>query len=366
MANFDFVQNPIVPGMQQNVPNGMSINQQQQQYNQYQQQRYQPSTINTTPVAPPPKISSGGFKFTVKPDEDEEPVDKSMVLENPVVQEVTEKRHVGRPRKSELTETAPSNIVRADATVEPTSTLQTYIQTNQMLNMTLNQIDCVAAEVKEEFDQVKASRTLKRKYDYLVGLGNSLSQLINTKGNVIREINNTITKSNELDYRREKDRRESEAGGAGDDKYIMDLYNSFIKNPMGQTQQIAPDAIATTSMGMPNIIRANVPGQQMPQGQPMDAGYLNYLSNMSPEQNLMYYEQDPNVKTVVVFDAATGNKFFQVMNVATGQAIPNVPALDNRFMEDTTIDIRNKIAKNNNLHETYPVIVINENISKEY
>ena len=52
--------------------------------------------------------------------------------------------------------------------------------------------------------------------------------------------------------------------------------------------------------------------------------------------------------------------------MATGQPVPNVPVLDNRFMEDTTIDLRTKTAKNNNLHEVYPVIVINNDITKEY
>ena len=54
------------------------------------------------------------------------------------------------------------------------------------------------------------------------------------------------------------------------------------------------------------------------------------------------------------------------MDVSTGQVIPNVPVMDNRFMEDTFLDLKNKIAKNNNLHESYPIVVINEGITKEY
>jgi hypothetical protein len=36
------------------------------------------------------------------------------------------------------------------------------------------------------------------------------------------------------------------------------------------------------------------------------------------------------------------------------------------FMEDVTIDVKNKIAKNNNLHETFPLVIINENSSLQY
>ena len=65
---------------------------------------------------------------------------------------------------------------------------------------------------------------------------------------------------------------------------------------------------------------------------------------------------------------SNGNKFFQVMNLATGQVVPNVPVMDNRFLDDTTIDIRNQIAKNNNLHETYPLVIINDtnNVASKY
>ena len=64
--------------------------------------------------------------------------------------------------------------------------------------------------------------------------------------------------------------------------------------------------------------------------------------------------------SVVVYDKATGNKYFDVMNVATGRSIPNVPRRDPMFMEDTTLDIQKKIAKNINLNETFPIVIINE------
>ena len=98
----------------------------------------------------------------------------------------------------------------------------------------------------------------------------------------------------------------------------------------------------------------------------MDSGYLNYLSNMTPEQNLMRYENNPNVKQVVVYDAATGNKFFQMMDTSTGEVIPNVPVYDEMIMEDTVLDIEKGVAKNLNLRETFPIIQINNDITSQY
>lgn len=122
-----------------------------------------------------------------------------------------------------------------------------------------------------------------------------------------------------------------------------------------QMPQIDPSVFGS------GIVRANITQGDVTGNNQIDAGYLNYLSNLSPEQNLMRYENDPNVKQVVVYDAKTGNKFFQVMNTATGEVIPNVPVYDTAvFMPDTTIDIKNRIAKNLNLRETFPLVIINE------
>lgn len=80
----------------------------------------------------------------------------------------------------------------------------------------------------------------------------------------------------------------------------------------------------------------------------------------------MFYENDPNVKTVVLYDAATGERSFQVMNIATGKIVPNVTTLDNRFLADTTLDLKSRIAKNNNLRESFPIVFKNEAVLDQY
>ena len=81
---------------------------------------------------------------------------------------------------------------------------------------------------------------------------------------------------------------------------------------------------------------------------------------MTPEVNRMILESNPNIKDVVVYDQATGNKYFDVIDMTTKQSVPNVPVRDQMFLEDCTIDTKNRIARNVNLNEIYPLIILNE------
>lgn len=357
-STFEFMSNPIIPGQPpQYMPQNIAPVQQQ-----YPAQVY-------NPAPPTPSISSGGLGFKIVPDETTENL--GMMVPNHIDMPAPSPKKPRKPRKVEGgTETG--DIIRVEGTIEDQSALYTYSQTTMMLHETVQQIDMLASEIKEELDNVRLSRTMRNKHNTMVGLATSLGKILDTKVSAITQINNSISKANDLDYKREKDRKASEANAAADDRYIMDMYNAFIKNPMQNAPGaniLGPSMIDTTIIGgsspqSTGIIRSDI--GTMPENGIRDAGYLNYLSNMTPEQNMMFYESNPNVKTVVVYDASTGNKFFQVMDISTKQVIPNVPVMDNRFMEDTFLDLKNRIAKNNNLHESYPIIVINEGITREY
>ena len=259
----------------------------------------------------------------------------------------------------EAKNTSPANPA-ISGTVEDVPTMYTYAETTGMLRETLGQIDALNSELVQEFNNVRASRTMKNKYNALTDISENIGSLISSKISAIREINSAITKSNDLDYKKYKDIKAAQ-GAMDDDKYIADLYKSFISNPaMQATEPIMPQMpmINQGSMMGSSIIRANVDNNGNIMGG--DQAYLNYMSNLSPEQNLMLYEQNPNVKQVVVFDHATGNKFFQMMDMSNGQVIPNLPVYDQDFMSDTTLDLAKGIAKNINLNETFPIIEINK------
>lgn len=250
--------------------------------------------------------------------------------------------------------------------VEETPTAYTYMETTNLLHNTLGEIDSLAGELAREFANVKNSKYIKNKYNTMIGLSENISSLLNTKISAIREINSSISKSNDMDFKKMKELKAAQAS-QNDDKYIADLYQSFINNNADMRAQLNIPQVDQGMMYGSGIIRSDTPiMNNPPAGVPQDIGYLNYMAKMTPEQNLMMYENDPNVKQVVVFDASNGAKFFQYMNTATGQVIPNAPVYDQMFMEDTTLDIKNKIAKNNNLHETFPIVIINEGVTQEY
>lgn len=285
----------------------------------------------------------------------------SRPIEKTVVNQLPEPSHKKRKKKDDSDE-----IVKAKTetgTVEDTNTISSYYETSMMLANAMQQIDTVANDIKQELDTVRTSRTLHNKYNTVVGLASNLSDLFEAKVGAIKELNNCITKSNDLDYKRAKDRKDAE-GAANDDKRIMDLYTAFVKNPMANSSMSSALG-PTASDNLYNIDMVKVADQPVGSFNP-DKNFTNYVANMTPEQNAMLYEQNPNIKQCVVFDSSTGNKWFQVMNTETGQVIPNAPVHDSMFMSDTTIDIKNHIAKNINLNETYPLVIINDDITKNY
>lgn len=362
---FDFYGSPVVPNQDSNKE---PTQQQQQTLDMHQfaqRQAAQESMNNYQIPEPTPTVVVKGFDFPIKgQNSDSSKYTLKKIDDN---EEVKPKRT--RKKKEETPQPAGEMVPAVQGEITTNPTIYTYQGTTNMLGQTLDQIDAVTDNLKLQFDQVAASRTMKGKYNYLAELGDTLSKLLQAKAGVIKEINNAITKSNELDYRREKDRKEVESS-QNDDKYVMDLYNAFIKNPMNNPNNqalLGPNLMqATLPVQGSGIVRADMDEHQVPAGQPADLGYLNYVSNLTPEQNTMFYENDPDVKTCVIFDAATGNKFFQVMNTRTGQAVPNVTTMDNRFLEDTTLDIKNKIAKNTNLNMTFPIIIINQEVADNY
>ena len=374
-STFDFMSDPILPSTQQaqNDPHGLIQTPQMYQQVTSQQPRYgmQPPMMDQAP-----KITIGGFDFSsFQEPKDGESKNKMVINTGTPVNSglpATKKSSRKKKESNEIEPVKSSDIIRAEGTVEDVSTLSSYFETAGMLNNTMKQIDMVATEIKNELDAVRSNRTLKSKYNVMSNLAGNLSELLEAKISAIKELNNCISKANDMDYKREKDRKSAEAG-VNDDKMIMDLYQAFVSNPNINTGQmvqgnmgvLGPTPISSTVSGS-SIIRSPADEEKYNQ-RGVDSAYMNYIANLTPEQNMMLYEQDPNIKQCVIFDAATGNKWFQVMNVATGQPIPNAPTHSNDiFMEDTTLDLKNKIAKNINLNEVYPLIIINDNITNQY
>ena len=116
---------------------------------------------------------------------------------------------------------------------------------------------------------------------------------------------------------------------------------------------LGPNTTQMSLMGTSGIVRADSNGGSL------DAGYQNFTANMSPEQRMMIMEDQ--VKEVIVYDKATGQKYFDVVD-QSGNSVPNVPRKDPMFLQDYVINSSFTSARNNNLNSVVPVIVRNANV----
>ena len=363
--NYNFMNNPMFPGQQ--------MSQGYQQNAPFMAQNIPPAPVisGTTGIVkeePATNSMSSSYGFTIIPDE--QPSKNALVVSVPAMPAEQQEQK----NKKRRTTKKPDDIVRPDGnsvTVESQPTIDSYNQTSAMLEEAIREIDVIAVDLKTEMDAIKLNRNARNRTVAIGNLGETLGRLLETKISAIREINNSISKSNDMDYKKAKDLRAAQAAMDSDDKNIMALYNALIHQnapavPAGMTAlppQIA-QLYANPDITRSPLVRAD---SSIDSGiNPVDQGYANYLANVTPEQNAMFYENDPNVQTVVVFDHANGRKFFQVMNVMTGQPIDNVPVPDARFMDDTYLDLKTMTAKNSNLNITYPIVEINKGITSEY
>lgn len=246
--------------------------------------------------------------------------------------------------------------------VVETHSIDSYLDNMAELKKTVVQMDSLASELKQDLDAVRASRTLKGKYQYTSLLSNNIASLLTAKVQAIREMNSTIKNSIELDYKMEKDRLA--AANGDDDKRIMDMYNAFVSAPVSSNKmQLGPteQQLTLPGSGIQPVSRI-VRGTDVAPSSG-DPGFDTYMRNLTPEQNLMLYENNPDVKLCVVYNKSTGDRSFQVMNVKTKEVIPNVATKDPMFLDDTVIDTRRGIARNTNLGESYPLIIVGDDES---
>lgn len=295
----------------------------------------------------------------------------NIVVDSSMVNETEVKKRKRKTKKVGDTEV----VLRDDNKNTPSDTLdvadytETYQDTTSILKGTIAQIDALSMELKSDIDTVRQSRTMKGKYKTLTDLNSAMGVMLNTKVSAIKEINNSIKIANDMNYKKRKDLMAVE--NQNDDKYIMDMYAAYVNNPYGNRQSLVPSIKDVTLYGAGNVANPNITAVDV--GAPVSSstfvpassdvtipGTMNNPSVLTPEQNYMYHESDPNIQMCVVYDKATANKWFQVMNIVTKEPVPNMPVKDPMFLEDTTIDVRNGVARNTNLNETYPLIIINE------
>lgn len=286
-----------------------------------------------------------------------------------VVGDTVEHKKRGRPKKSTTsTKTAPdgSTFITSDITqVEPLSMPQsnepyinTYNETTSLLRGAIVELESLSRDVRSELEAVKASKTMRNKYTHVNNLADTAANIINSKINAVKEINSTITRANDFDMKRYKDNKAALlAESQNTDQKIFDTYNAFVNMPVGayNPMQFPTMQEMTLAGGMESgIITADIDSPAMSS----DPAYAAYKQRETPEQRMMVMQKNnPNIKTVVVYNQANQTKRFEVRDVTTGEPIPGAPVPADFLLADTTVNIQNGIARNANIDTVYPLVL---------
>lgn len=230
---------------------------------------------------------------------------------------------------------------------------KSFSKTNNMLEGTIIQTDELAAEIKQDIDAIRASKTLKNKYTYITNLTGSSASLISAKIAAIKEINSTIGQAHKLELDRMKAMRESEKDQT-DDSRMMEIYKAFVNTPVGSYGTPNMPTISDMTMrpemnGISTVSMGDLPS-----------------TNLTPEQMRMRMENNPNIITVVKFNQSTGQRFFDVIDRNSGASIPNYPRPDAFLLDDTNLDLHSMSARNKNLDTVWPLVLIGDGDLTEY
>lgn len=233
----------------------------------------------------------------------------------------------------------------------------TYAEGVGMIRGTIQQMDVMAIELMKEFESIRSNKQMKGRYTYISNLGESICGVLGNKLTAIKELNAVTTKSHELEMKRYQATKELQMA-EDDDRSMAAMYNAYINTPINTgnlppfLQQTSQNTIANPGMmGAGTVIT--------PSGDIVDAGYGNYMQTISPEQNRMILEHNPNIKEVVVLDDSTGAASFDVIDTTTGQSVPNYPRPNQELIAETIIDRSTGRATNSNLGKSWDVVTIN-------
>lgn len=232
-----------------------------------------------------------------------------------------------------------------------------FQETTNILKSAIIQLDMGMTELQQDIEDIRHSKTMRNKYTYLSNLQQSMGAMISNKIAAARELNNTISKCQDLEMKRYKELKATAmADNQNDDMRVMEMYKAFVNTPVNTNP--FPNISQTAVAGSVALNSPNIGGTDM--------AYANYVNNLTPAQNMMFLEGNPNIQQVVVYNHETGARYFEVMDMSTGQPVPNAEKHDSMFLEDVDIDFKNHVARNVNIGETYPLVEVGKPIMNEY
>jgi hypothetical protein len=225
-----------------------------------------------------------------------------------------------------------------------------YQETNQQLDEAIQQLNILGGEIMSDLQQVRASKTLRNKYGYINDMTETVGTIINSKISAIKEKNKTINDINHLEITRMKELK-SRANEEDDNTRIASMYDAFINTPVG----VGPAMLGPSMQDM--IIQNGSSLNRAPIGGMNDQ--VAWEQSLSPAENRMVLDAKGLIETVVMYDAATGNRWFEVVDKNTRQPVPNVEKPSDAYIYELDINVRGGFAKDSNRNAVYPLIVLN-------
>lgn len=227
-----------------------------------------------------------------------------------------------------------------------------YTETNMQLDDAIRQLDMLGAETLSDLQMIRASKTLKNKYNYINDMTENAVGIINAKLSAIKEKNKTINDINNMEIRRIKDLKMLQQSEEDDNTRIANMYNAFISTPIGQTTPLGPSIMDTTMVGAGQMYDRAVIG-----GYADNTG--SWEQSLDPAGKRMLYESQGLIETVVYYDESTGNRWYACIDKSTGQPLQGIEVPSNDDIYELDLNVRNGVAVDKHRNATYPLIVIN-------
>ena len=230
-----------------------------------------------------------------------------------------------------------------------------YADTNKQLDESINALKILGNGVVGELQTVMQSKTLRNKYNIINDLSMTATTIVNAQIAAIKEKNNTATQASRFELDRMKSMK-SVANEEDDNQRIASMYDAFINTPIGVG---GGPAMLAPSMQDMMLTSTNPAGPGFAR-QTMGADNTQaWEQSLNPAESRMVLEAKGVIETVVVYDAATGSRWYDVLDKATGQSMPGVEKPSADTVHDLDINVRGGYAKDSNRGVSYRLIVMN-------
>ena len=276
------------------------------------------------------------------------------------------KRGPGRPPNNSSTVNTYTNENRGSKETLDKKYEKGYIDNAKLLYSAIAQTESMYNNIDDELSKFRENKSYggRNRIMHISNYMNTQVGLINTKITAVRELNSVRNKINDLVLKKEQMMKDTNEENS--DKSIMDAYYALVNAPrygLPSVKQNLPPASINTGLTMAgNNIPTGSFSTSVVRG-PMiqseeDISFQEYQNNLTPVQKKMIADKDPNIKTVVVYDQTSGNKWFDVIDVTTGKSIPGIQRPAEFLLDNMRIDIRNGLGVNSNTNMTFPLVLL--------